>query len=376
MMGKAPHALTGLDLLPVTTAMATFSDGDLPLVWSTIEKEVDKSGIPEAKAALKQLPELFEKGTGLKLDQVLDSLGGECGLAITLDESKMISIPTPQGQGLQVPEPGILLVIKVKNDLIYDRVDKLVAQLPGLIRTDKDGKMLTMPVPLPLPITLRPSLARSGDYLLLATTDGLIEEALAVKAGKKPGLKSLDEFKKLSQGMPVQGNEFSFVSEKLGRVILAVQNQSLENMPESQSDFMKKLIAMNKTGHGYSVSVNSDEGWITEGNGSQDPSKMVLVMPAALAVGMVAGLTLPAVAKAKEKSQRMACISHLQQINNAKQQWALENKKKPEDTPTWDDIKPFLGSSGSVPVCPRGGSYELNRMDQQPTCSIPGHEME
>ena len=80
--------------------------------------------------------------------------------------------------------------------------------------------MRTMPIGLPLPIQLRPSIARSGDYLFFATTDSLIQEAVAVKGGQKPGLKSTDEFKKLSLGVPQQGNSFCFVSKTFSQAML------------------------------------------------------------------------------------------------------------------------------------------------------------
>ncbi|MEI9962204.1 MAG: hypothetical protein WDM76_14050 [Limisphaerales bacterium] len=39
-LGKEPHALTGLDLLPANTALAIFSDMDVPLLWSVAQQEV------------------------------------------------------------------------------------------------------------------------------------------------------------------------------------------------------------------------------------------------------------------------------------------------------------------------------------------------
>ena len=37
-LGKQPHDLTGLDLLPTDTALAVFSDVDVPLLWSVAQK--------------------------------------------------------------------------------------------------------------------------------------------------------------------------------------------------------------------------------------------------------------------------------------------------------------------------------------------------
>ncbi len=105
---------------------------------------------------------------------------------------------------------------------------KLFKDNPAVIKTDKEGlKMRTMPLPIPLPINLRPSVARSGDYLLIASTDALIELALDVKAGKQPGLKSTEEFKRMSHDMPEQGNQFSFMSERFGKAITDVQMQAM-----------------------------------------------------------------------------------------------------------------------------------------------------
>jgi len=59
-------------------------------------------------------------------------------------------------------------------------------------------------------------------------------------------------------------------------------------------------------------------------------------------------------------------------IDAAKTQWALENKKAAGDTPTKEDLLPFLKS---WPTCPEGGAYTINSVDKSPTCSIPNHRL-
>ncbi len=378
MFGKSPHGLTGLDLLPTTTVAAVFSDVDLPMIMSALEKEIGKSGISGAAEAWQKIPDGFAKATGLKLEDVLNSLGGEYGLVITLDDAKQINLPSPSGQGMQIPEPGVLLFIKVKDDVIFNRVDKALQGKPGLVQTDREGlKMRTMPVPVPA-ITLRPSLARSGDYLILASSDALVEEALAVKAGKKPGLKSTDEFKRLAQGMPEQGNQFAYVSGKFAKTMHDIQAKAMENKQANagQAQFFKQLMSMNnQNAFSYSVSLNGDDGWMTEANGSQDPSKAALLLPVAVA-GVMAAVAIPNFVKARETAQRNACALNLRQIDVAKHQWALEKGKAGQDIPTWDDLKPYLGTSGGqIPTCPEGGTYRLNKVDDAVTCSVPGHSL-
>src|SRR5450756_1033850 len=87
--------------------------------------------------------------------------------------------------------------------------------------------MRTMPVPLPFIGMLRPTTASSGGYLFIASSDALVNEALAVKSGKSPGLKSTDEFKRLSKNIPDQGNQFTFMSERFGRILFQVQEQAI-----------------------------------------------------------------------------------------------------------------------------------------------------
>jgi hypothetical protein len=82
-------------------------------------------------------------------------------------------------------------------------------------------------------------------------------------------------------------------------------------------------------------------------------------------------------ANSLEIRQRNICINNLRQIDAAKNQWALENKKTNGDAVTEDDIKPYikLDADGNLPKCPAGGKYTIGKVGENPTCSIPGHEL-
>src|SRR5262249_39462349 len=51
------------------------------------------------------------------------------------------------------------------------------------------------------------------------------------------------------------------------------------------------------------------------------------------------------------------CVNELRLVDGAKQQWALEKGKSPEDTPSWEDLKPYIGrgDGGWRPCCTAGG---------------------
>jgi hypothetical protein len=73
-----------------------------------------------------------------------------------------------------------------------------------------------------------------------------------------------------------------------------------------------------------------------------------------------------------EADNRNICINNLRQIDAAKQQWALENNKKPTAIPTAQDLAAYF-KDGSLPACPSGGTYTLNAVGELPACSVPGH---
>jgi hypothetical protein len=374
LFGQKPHPLDGLNLLSTNTAVAMFCDFDLPLLWSVIEKQVAQSGFAEAEQELQKLPQQFEAATGLKWDQVLASLGGEYGLVLTLNESKKISIPIPGGQQpLEIPEPALMLVANVKDNTIFNRVDEaLKSSKQSVFRTDEaDLKMRTIALPLPLPIQLGPTIATSQGYLFIGSTDLIVKEALAVNAGKSPGLKSTQEFQRLAKDVPQQGNNFVFLSERFGNAVREIQTQAL-TMTHA-SDNQKDLLSMFRSEHApylFSVGANTDEGWLGISNGNQHPSKLFLVS-AIVPVSVSAAMLLPALAKAKQRAQTINCINNLRQIDIAKQAWAAEKSKGPTDAPTISDLLPHLG--GKFPICPAGGTYTINAVSTAPECSIPKH---
>jgi hypothetical protein len=379
LFGSAPHALGSLDLLPSSTAFATFSDLDVPLLWSVLQKEVAQANFPQAQAVLNQLPALFESSTGLKWDKVLASLGGEVGFVLTLDDARKISLPLPTSNGpIELPEPALMLVAKVKDDTIFNRIDEALKGLgQQIISVDKpDRKLRTMQVPLPLPIQLRPTIATSGGYLFVASTDALILETLAVKAGQKPGLKSTAEFQRLAREIPQQGNQYSFLSQRFGQTIVQLQRQALPLAAQSsgqQTEWLQSLLASSNPAFVYTVNANTAEGWLSVGNGNQHPARLLLV-GAAVPIGILSAVAIPNFIKARAAAQQHACINNLRQIDAAKQMWALENKKSAAETPTKADLMTYLKNS-PFPVCPVGGEYSINSAAKEPECSIAGHTL-
>ena len=143
--------------------------------------------------------------------------------------------------------------------------------------------------------------------------------------------------------------------------------------PPGANQFFQSLLNPTNTAHTFSVGANTDEGWLTVANSTEHPVKGLLLAGVVAPVGVGAAMLLPALSKAKAKAQKINCVSNLRMIDLAKQMWAQDNKKEASAIPTRDELLPFLNHK--LPVCPAGGEYTINQVDQHPECSVPGHEM-
>ncbi len=97
---------------------------------------------------------------------------------------------------------------------------------------------------------------------------------------------------------------------------------------------------------------------------------LVEIMIVVAIIGLLAAIAIPNFVRARTQSQKNACINNLRQIDSAVQTWALENKKAPDATVQFTDIKDYLKNSV---ICPAGGtsfddSYGLNGVTNKPTC--------
>lgn len=375
VFGKQAHKLDGLDLLPATTAIAAFGDVDVKAVWQAIEASVKKSEVPELVDGLKQWEAEFEKNTKLSWSEVLGSLGGEAGMVFTLDRANMIDIPFVEG--VQLPEPGFLLAVKVKNDVLYDHISGELKKSSMVQLVEEKGlKMCAMPIPLPLPVPLEITVARSGDYLFFATATKHVRNAIAVRDGKQKGLRQAPEFAELEKYLPAQGNHFFYADQRFSETIIGLQQQFLESgkLPAKQADVLRALWEKQKPTYGLAIGSRILTGWQWVSVGNQDSSKAVVLGAAAVPAGLLAAIAVPNFVKARETAQKNACINNLRMIDSAKNQWALEKSKPANATPLNRDLTPYF-SGQQMPACPAGGRYTVGKLNITPKCSKSGHAL-
>jgi prepilin-type N-terminal cleavage/methylation domain-containing protein len=100
---------------------------------------------------------------------------------------------------------------------------------------------------------------------------------------------------------------------------------------------------------------------------------LVEIMIVVAIIGLLAAIAIPNFIKARQSSQKNACINNLRQMEGAKATWALENKKTGTDSPGDGDLFGATLYIKVKPECPAGGTYTIGNVDTKATCGVALH---
>lgn len=92
-----------------------------------------------------------------------------------------------------------------------------------------------------------------------------------------------------------------------------------------------------------------------------------------LIMGILIGIAVPQFYKARESGRKSQCLGNLKIMDNAKEQWAMDNKKTTGDSCSFTDLVGATNYIKNMPVCPSGGTYDLRPVSSFSTCSFTGH---
>ncbi len=376
LFGKEPHPLAAQDLLPATTALAVYGDLDVVQLLTMIERELTQLGIPPVVEAVRAFPQMFEKETQMPWAKVVASLGGEAGVIVTLDSSRKVTIPLGGAGEIEIPTPGLIIAVKVKNDLLYDHLSGKLKENPQSKTTEEGGlKICAMPMPNPINLPLELTVASSGDYLFLASSPELVRTVQQVRKGKLPGLKNSSEFQNLAKHVPAQGNQFIYVSKGFGEAFAEIQKQAMSQsgIGPQELAMVQRLFGTGTPSYSLSIGAHTANGWQTTAVGNQDNSSAALVLPAVAVTAIGAGLLLPALAKAKSRAQTISSVTNLKQLGLAARMYANDHGDKYPPAATWCDAileavsspKPYKAPNDPTPGrCSYAYNAKLSGMDE------------
>ncbi len=292
MTGSAPHELKCLNLLPADTVFASFSDFRLKNLWEWMKSELTDSGIPELVQGVGMVEPMLQ-GQGIDPAKLLECLDGQPGIIITLSKEKMVAIPA-KGKTVEIPEPAAAFMLRTTNDYLFGILKE---KIPGAQVTEKEGlKKIALPVPpLPVPITLKPQIVQTKNRLMLVSNDQILNAIIEGEL-EGNGLVKTEEFERMSRGIPSMGNGIRYVSPRLGKIFLKLQEDAImsdEKMSAEVKEMVNKLNPFTKEIALYGVTQVNDEGFTFEFNHSMGLGNMVMVLPAVMVAGVVAAIAIP-----------------------------------------------------------------------------------
>ena len=100
---------------------------------------------------------------------------------------------------------------------------------------------------------------------------------------------------------------------------------------------------------------------------------LIEMMIVVMIIGLLVTIAIPNYVVARKTARTNTCISNLRLIDAAKEQWALANRKEDGAVVTFAELVDTY--IRWTPVCPAGGTYSVNPVGTDPTCSVPGHEL-
>ena len=99
---------------------------------------------------------------------------------------------------------------------------------------------------------------------------------------------------------------------------------------------------------------------------------LVEIMIVVLIIGILLSIAVPQWMKARARSQTNACYGNLKQIENAKEELAME-MHLPQGAPVVNgDLWPAYIKGSTFPACAAGGTYTLNTIGTPASCDIHG----
>jgi hypothetical protein len=405
--GGAAHDLDGLSLMPADTVYAFHGDLDLAAILAWAKTMAANNLPPEATLPLDEM--LAQP----QVQQILAAYGGEVGAYVTLDFQKMHklivpdveatlpgdapavpgiesaipngvptvpsglpALPGEEGVVMEIPEPGLVLTIKVKNGDLLAMLQE-VAESMGMTLAEVDlggVKAFQFPQPIPFPplpeMNVQPVVFQSGGYLILTSSPGLAAKVIATQADPDTGLRGTAEFAKLTKGMELEGNQFTFMSGRVaglyGKIIKQGMAAEAAMLSEPVQNLMVRLLTLGMKGQ-VSVLQVLPEGFLvhshTEGMG-YDSAVLAVAGVVPLAVG--AALVLPAIQGGRFQAREAQSMNNIKQLAIAIHAFHADNDHLPDAAKWSDALLPFVGNNKQVFISSadpdaEGSSYAYNK---------------
>jgi hypothetical protein len=368
-LAKEPHDFPVLRMIPENTEGFAFFDFDFALLWKALSKEIASSEIPEVAKWQRSFSQQVLAFTGLSLDELLSSVDDQVGIIVTLNPKTMVKIALGNEQ-YEMPEPAAALVWKVKNEKLFDRLDALFSMNPKVAKIDQpDLRMRVMEGIAEIPY-LTPTLALHGNFLIISSSEKLLQGMADSESGKTQGILSSADFNALAAGMPQKGNSVAYVGKRFQKTLGELQ-MKLSQLRETVNPLLETMSArfsgLAADAASYTVAGATDDGWLTVAKTTKDVNEVfgeLLTVPAYY-------LAIAAVDEMKQArgNDKLAKIKqNLAELRAAKEEAVSEKNLQEGQMLNRQDVEEYI-AEWPQPVV--GETYEVGTVGRPPYATAP-----
>ena len=228
-----PRELELLKLMPADTALAVSHEVNIKELFTWMPELANATDNPEIKEQVKMA--MAMAGLMLKTPTSLESLGNQFSLFITLDSNDKTYLSAELGG--EIPNPGLALVIKVKDSTVPDMISQaLEAQgSPMEEQTINGTKSMVFTEASPFPFPVSPTMFNLDNHFILASSTELAKKIITTHQGNEPGLTSTEEYKRMAKGLNTEANHLLYVSKRFGESLGPVIKSAIESAGDLSS---------------------------------------------------------------------------------------------------------------------------------------------
>ncbi|QBG48627.1 hypothetical protein EGM51_14895 [Verrucomicrobia bacterium S94] len=371
LLGSAPHQLKGIEFVPSNAVYTANSSISLDETWKIVNEAVNEFGGPEAAAAFDQQIMMAQMLIGTNISAITESIENDILISLQLSNAKTVTLPQHTGTDFNFPEPSLLIGFGINDPLAGNIILQKLQQanLHPVKSMHGENELYTVHLSASSPFPLSPTLVMTDDYLLIGSTLDLVKGALGC-AKNKTGLVATPLYKQLLNNAPDETTSLEFISPRfmttyldvLKKIVIGTGDPELESMMDITTESFRNLYF-------GSYTLKTPTGFYSESYinyGSANP----LELAASSYFGLLSAIAIPSFQKARSTAQESTCRNNRRIIESAKEQWAMENGK-PVGTPVTEaDISEYIPGGFNALVCPNGGTYSINPVGMECTCSV------
>ncbi|MGE5295199.1 MAG: DUF1559 domain-containing protein [Solirubrobacterales bacterium] len=331
-----PVDLSWLRVVDVRAVTASAFNWDVASLYDTIMNTL-KGAMPEQDFT--------------EMQEAISNVESELNLKIRGDLLASLAGPTvfyamPAGVMPEAPMGGFVVLAKLNNAASFEKSMAALGEFAGKMsegmlqvgtQTRDDGRVVHIWTVAPLAMAgIMPTWSIVNDHVVLGSSEGLCDQAVAQFISKDPAAKSLldaEGFKKVAGQLPKEILGFTYTDSQVQFNQMMMQLQQfwpMAAMMASQNGFKLPAVLPSLThiakdmGPSCSYSYYGSDGLYSYNRGPG-----IEVGLAAVAGGAVgAGVALPALAKAREQARITVDMSNLKQIGLALHMYAQDNNGK------------------------------------------------